>query len=164
MSITFAHCLRNFCPSKKIRIRFIFCVFASVACILIGKDGEYEKTEKKHEKIWTQCAMAFSLQLILNRLQQTCMIQRAVCWFFLKCMFIYFFRDWADDKIMWENGKTFLRVKVWSHLLLLDKISWVKRRCCHNFASNLSKRTCILLDKIIYSCILLIKKYCRQCM
>ncbi len=109
-------------------------------------------------KFWTQCAMAFSLQLILNRLQQTCMIQRAVCWFFLKCMFIYFFRDWADDKIMWENGKTFHRVKVWSHLLLLDKISWVKRRCCHNFASNLSKRTCILLDKIIYSCILLIKK------
>ncbi len=37
----------------------IFCVFASVACILIGKDGEYEKTEKRMRKFRTQCAMAF---------------------------------------------------------------------------------------------------------
>ncbi len=30
----------------------IFCVFASVACILIGKDEEYEKKKwKKHTKI-----------------------------------------------------------------------------------------------------------------
>ncbi len=33
---------------KKIRPGSIFCVFASVASILIGKDDEYEKTEKAH--------------------------------------------------------------------------------------------------------------------
>ncbi len=39
----FAHWVRNFRPSKKIRIRFDFLRFASVACILIGNDREYEK-------------------------------------------------------------------------------------------------------------------------
>ncbi len=29
-------------------------------CILIGKDGEYEKTEKRMQKFQTPCAMAFS--------------------------------------------------------------------------------------------------------
>ncbi len=33
----------NFVRHKKIRIRFDFCVSASVASILIGKDDEYEK-------------------------------------------------------------------------------------------------------------------------
>ncbi len=41
----------TFVRQKKFGSGSIFCVFASVACILIGKDGEYEKTEKKHEKI-----------------------------------------------------------------------------------------------------------------
>ncbi len=58
VSITFAHCLRNFRPSKKFGSGSIFCVFASVACILIGKDGEYEKKEKRMRKFQTQCAMA----------------------------------------------------------------------------------------------------------
>ncbi len=40
----------------------IFCIFASVACILIGKDEEYEKTEKRMRKFQTQCAMAFTLK------------------------------------------------------------------------------------------------------
>ncbi len=51
----------TFVRQKKIGSGSIFCVFASVACILIGKDGEYEKTEKRTRKFQTQCAMAFSL-------------------------------------------------------------------------------------------------------
>ncbi len=54
----FAHCLRNFrLSTKNLGFFFlnkeveIFCVFASVACISIGKDGEYEKTEKRIKKM-----------------------------------------------------------------------------------------------------------------
>ncbi len=36
---------------KKFGAGSIFCVFASVACILIGKDEEYEKNGKTHAKI-----------------------------------------------------------------------------------------------------------------
>ncbi len=42
---------KTFVCQKKIGSGSIFCVFASVACILIGKDGEYEKTEKRVAKI-----------------------------------------------------------------------------------------------------------------
>ncbi len=49
-----------FVRHKKFGSGSIFCVFASVACILIGKDGEYEKMEKRMRKFWTQCAMAFT--------------------------------------------------------------------------------------------------------
>ncbi len=48
MSIMFTHCLRNFCPSQKFGSGLIFCVFASVASILIGKDDEYEKNAYKN--------------------------------------------------------------------------------------------------------------------
>ncbi len=37
----------TFVHQKEFGSGSIFCVFASVACILIGKDGEYEKTEKR---------------------------------------------------------------------------------------------------------------------
>ncbi len=37
----------TFVRQKKFGSGSIFCVFASVACILIGKDGEYEKTHLK---------------------------------------------------------------------------------------------------------------------
>ncbi len=49
---------------KKFGSGLIFCVFASVACILIGKDEEYEKMEKRMRKFRTPCAMTFSLFLI----------------------------------------------------------------------------------------------------
>ncbi len=42
---------KTFFRQKKIGSGSIFCVFASVACILIGKDGEYEKNGKMHAKI-----------------------------------------------------------------------------------------------------------------
>ncbi len=41
----------TFVRHKKIRIRFDYLRFASVACILIGKDEEYEKNRKTHVKI-----------------------------------------------------------------------------------------------------------------
>ncbi len=44
----------------------IFCVFASVAFILIGKDEEYEKTAKRMRKFQTQSAMAFRLNTQLD--------------------------------------------------------------------------------------------------
>ncbi len=37
----------TFVHQKEFGSGSIFCVFASVACILIGKDGEYEKNEKR---------------------------------------------------------------------------------------------------------------------
>ncbi len=37
----------TFVRPKKFVSGLIFCIFASVACILIGKDGEYEKTHAK---------------------------------------------------------------------------------------------------------------------
>ncbi len=36
---------------KKIGSGLIFCIFASVANILIGKEDEYEKMEKTHKNI-----------------------------------------------------------------------------------------------------------------
>ncbi len=43
----FTHCLRNFRPFKNFfGSGSIFRVFAYVACILIGKDEEYEKKTK----------------------------------------------------------------------------------------------------------------------
>ncbi len=57
----------TFVRQKKIGSGSIFCVFASVACILIGKDEEYEKTEKRMRKFRTQCAMAFTCQGKLKR-------------------------------------------------------------------------------------------------
>ncbi len=51
----------TFICQKKFGSGSIFCVFASVACILIGKDEEYEKTEKRMRQFRTQCAMAFRL-------------------------------------------------------------------------------------------------------
>ncbi len=51
----------TFVRQKKFGSGSIFCVFASVACILIGKDGEYEKKMEKHmRKFRNQCAMALS--------------------------------------------------------------------------------------------------------
>ncbi len=47
--------------NKKIGSGSIFCVFASVVCILIGKDEEYEKTEKRMRKFQTQCAIALKV-------------------------------------------------------------------------------------------------------
>ncbi len=41
----------TFVCQKKFRSGSISCVFASIACILIGKDGEYEKKGKTHVKI-----------------------------------------------------------------------------------------------------------------
>ncbi len=38
----------------------IFCVFAYVACILIGKYGEYKKMEKRMRKFQTQCAITLN--------------------------------------------------------------------------------------------------------
>ncbi len=51
LDLTFTHCLRNFRPSQKIGSGLIFCVFTSVAFILIGKDEEYEENGKTHAKI-----------------------------------------------------------------------------------------------------------------
>ncbi len=45
----------TFVHQKKFGSGSIFCVFASVACILIGKDEEYEKRKRKFRN---QCAMA----------------------------------------------------------------------------------------------------------
>ncbi len=50
----------TFVHPKKFGSGSIFCVFASVACILIGKDGEYEKMEKRMWKFRTQCAMTLT--------------------------------------------------------------------------------------------------------
>ncbi len=47
----------TFVLQKKFGSGSIFCVFASVACILIGKDGEYEKTGKTHAKILENLAL-----------------------------------------------------------------------------------------------------------
>ncbi len=52
----------TFVRHKKIGSVSIFCVFASIACILIGKDEEYEKTEKRTWKFRTRCAMTLKLQ------------------------------------------------------------------------------------------------------
>ncbi len=41
----------TFVRQRKFGSGSIFCIFASVACILIGKDGEYEKNGKTHAKI-----------------------------------------------------------------------------------------------------------------
>ncbi len=38
----------TFVCQKKFGSGLIFCVFASVACILIGEDGEYEKKKRKN--------------------------------------------------------------------------------------------------------------------
>ncbi len=38
---------KTFVRHKKFRPGLIFCVFASVASILIGKDDEYDKTHTK---------------------------------------------------------------------------------------------------------------------
>ncbi len=58
----------TFVHQKQFGSGSIFCVFASVACILIGKDGEYEKTEKRmRNSVWTQCAMTFTLKMLLWR-------------------------------------------------------------------------------------------------
>ncbi len=52
LTITFAHCLRNVCLSKKkIGSGLIFRVFPSVACFLIGKDEEYEKKRKNAPEV-----------------------------------------------------------------------------------------------------------------
>ncbi len=55
----------TFVRQKKFGSGSIFCVFASVACILIGKDEEYEKMEKRMRKFRTQCAMALSKKIIM---------------------------------------------------------------------------------------------------
>ncbi len=46
----------TFVRQKKIGSGLIFCVFASVACILIGKNEE-----KRKRKFRTQCVMTFTL-------------------------------------------------------------------------------------------------------
>ncbi len=56
----------TFVRQKKFGSGSIFCLFASVACILIGKDGEYEKTEKRMRKFQTQCAMAFRVFILTD--------------------------------------------------------------------------------------------------
>ncbi len=48
----------TFVHHKKFRSGSIFCVFTSVASILIGKDDKYKKkTEKRMRNFRTQCAM-----------------------------------------------------------------------------------------------------------
>ncbi len=57
---------------KKFGSGSIFCVFASVTSILIGKDDEYEKkTENRIRKFQTQCAMALTLDNQIKRTFQT---------------------------------------------------------------------------------------------
>ncbi len=51
---------------KQIRSGSIFCVFPSVACILIGKDDEYKKTEKRMWKFWTPCTRTLSVFILLD--------------------------------------------------------------------------------------------------
>ncbi len=58
----------TFVHQKEFGSGSIFCVFASVACILIGKDGEYEKNEKRMRKFRTQCAITFRFLIWLFEL------------------------------------------------------------------------------------------------
>ncbi len=53
----------TFIRQKKVRLGSIFCIFNSIACILIGKDGEYKKHMRKFR---TQCAMTFKM-FMLNK-------------------------------------------------------------------------------------------------
>ncbi len=65
----------TFVRQKKIGSGSIFCVFASVACILIGKDEEYEKKmEKRMRKFQTQCAMTLSLCFLTLHFSFLCSI------------------------------------------------------------------------------------------
>ncbi len=71
MSITFTHCLWNFHPSY-IFINSIFCVFASLACILIRKDDEYEKTQCTKTLIINQNHISSNSSLIIVLSSNTC--------------------------------------------------------------------------------------------
>ncbi len=51
----------TFVRQKKFGSGSIFCVFASVACILDRKGWRIRKTEKRMRKFRTPCAMAFTL-------------------------------------------------------------------------------------------------------
>ncbi len=51
----------TFVRQTKIRISFDFLRFHNIACILIGRDGEYEnKTEKRMLKFHNSCAMTLN--------------------------------------------------------------------------------------------------------
>lgn len=62
MSIPFTHCLKNFRPSKKIGSGSTFCIFPSVASILIGKEDKYEITHKRFEIHANHCTTKFRWQ------------------------------------------------------------------------------------------------------
>ncbi len=74
---TTSRCVNHVCTlppklsslKKKIGSGSIFCVFASVACILIGKDGEYKKNGKTHAKI---------LDSVCNGLK-SCLFEHSSC-------------------------------------------------------------------------------------
>ncbi len=55
----------TFVRQNKIGSGSIFCVFASVACILIGRDGEYEKTEKRIAKISDSVCKDLNCSMVL---------------------------------------------------------------------------------------------------
>ncbi len=62
MSITFAHCLWNFQPSKKIRIRFDFLRFR-IRCMHFDRKGwEIRKNGKMHAKISVQDSVCNGLK------------------------------------------------------------------------------------------------------
>ncbi len=61
-------CLHNasetFICHEKIGKALIFCIFGCIACILIAKDEEYEKTEKRMQTFRTQCAMIITVMFL----------------------------------------------------------------------------------------------------
>ncbi len=70
-------CVNHACaPPPKNWIWFVFFFFfASVACILIGKDDEYEKMENRIRTFWTRCAMTFLIyiyQTLLSKATYNC--------------------------------------------------------------------------------------------
>ncbi len=63
----------TFVRQKKIGSGLIFCVFTSVACILIGKNEE-----KRTQKFQTQCAMTITLVYTVSRDPSEIIL---MCWF-----------------------------------------------------------------------------------
>ncbi len=66
-----------FRPSKKFRSGSIFCVFASVACILIGRDGDKKKQKNSYKNfgLWTMTLNLKKLISCVNALILTPLIE-----------------------------------------------------------------------------------------
>ncbi len=67
MSITFAHCLRNFRPSKHFWIRFDFLHFR-IRCMHFDRKGRGIWKKNPENRLWkyrTQCAMALTLDTLV---------------------------------------------------------------------------------------------------